>query len=70
MSENQQEICPMCQVKIVEVDQALFFLDHPILDPTYGLVSANYAQKQGYINQDLDVIGRMKPEDYYRYDIS
>ena len=70
MSENQQEICPMCQVKIVEVDQALFFLDHPILDPTYGLVSANYAQKQGSINQDLDVIGRMKPEDYYRYDIS
>ncbi|MDE5073449.1 MAG: hypothetical protein O4806_16940 [Trichodesmium sp. St5_bin8] len=25
MSENQQEICPMCQAKIVGGSQALFF---------------------------------------------
>lgn len=48
MLENQQEICPMCQAKIVGGAQGLLFLDYLILDASYRSLSAHiYVHKWG-----------------------
>ena len=70
MSENQQEICPVCQVKIVDGDQVLFSSGPPGTRAKLWARVCQYVQKQGCINQEADAVGTVKPEDYYNPDIS
>ncbi len=70
MSENQQESCPVCQVKIVGGDRVLFSSGPPGTRAKLWARVCQYVQKQGCINQDPDAVGKVKPEDYYSSDIS
>ncbi|MDY7004770.1 MAG: hypothetical protein SWX82_12645 [Cyanobacteriota bacterium] len=70
MSENQQEICPVCLVKIVDRDRVLFSSGPPGTKAKLWARVCQYAQKQGCINQDLDEVGKVKSEDYYNPEIS
>ncbi|MGK7919485.1 MAG: hypothetical protein AB4080_05700 [Trichodesmium sp.] len=69
MSENQHEICPVCQVKIVAGDQVLFSSGPPGTRAKLWARVCQYVKKQGCINQDPDAVGKVNPDDYYKPDI-
>lgn len=68
MSENQQEDCPVCLVKIVGRDKVLFSSGPPGTRAKLWDHVCQYAQKPDCINQDPDAAGKVKPEDYYSSD--
>ncbi|MEB3342459.1 hypothetical protein [Okeania sp.] len=70
MSENQLEICPVCQVKIENGDKVLFSSGPTGTRSKLWARVCQYVQKDGCINQEPDVVGNVIPQDYYSSDIS
>lgn len=69
MSENQPEICPVCQVKIVDGDQVIFSSGPPGTRAKLWARVCQYVHKHDCINQNPDSVGNVKPEDYYAPEI-
>ncbi len=69
MVEPESQVCPVCGVKIVKApggDQVLFSSGAAGTRSKLAARVCQFVQKSGCINRDPDLIGEIKPEDYYK----
>jgi hypothetical protein len=75
MNQDNKQVCPVCNVTIIKVkgpgkDRVLFSAGPPGTRAMLWARVCQYSQKPGCINKDRDAIGEIKPDDYYKPDIS
>lgn len=72
MQQNIKEVCPVCNVTIIKgprQDQVLFSVGPPGTRAQLWAKVCQYSQKPNCINKNKDVIGEVKPDDYYQSEI-
>ncbi|MGC9523965.1 MAG: hypothetical protein ACP5D7_00320 [Limnospira sp.] len=69
MTNPQEQICPVCGVKIVKAiggDRVFFSVGPPGTRARLSARVCQYVKKPGCINTDPGLVGEVKPEDRYR----
>lgn len=71
MSDPQAQVCPVCKVRIVKAaggDQVLFSSGPPGTRSRLSARVCQFVKQNGCINQDPNLIGDIKADDYYKPD--
>ncbi|MGL5082139.1 MAG: hypothetical protein ACRC8A_11695 [Microcoleaceae cyanobacterium] len=72
MSEENTQACPICGVKIVKSlggDQVLFSSGPPGTRAKLSARVCQFVTQAGCINKDPNLVGEIKPEDYYKSEL-
>jgi hypothetical protein len=72
MAETETQTCPVCGVKIEKApggDRVLFSSGKPGTRAKLAARVCQFVKKNGCINQDANLIGEIKPDDYFKSEL-
>lgn len=72
MSDPEAQVCPICKVKIVKSpggDKVFFSSGPPGTRARLSARVCQFVKQSGCINQDPNLIGEFKADDYYKAEL-